>query len=63
MDVSKIKDAYASKMSPELKKKFPELTFEEQNAIPKALIRFHQVIEKETFQLLDCTLAAKATEK
>jgi hypothetical protein len=64
MDVSlKMKDAYVSRMSPELKEKFLALSAEEQTAIINALMRFHQVIEEETYALLQGILAPKTAKQ
>jgi hypothetical protein len=53
MDMSaKMKDAYIQRMPLELKEKFIVLPADEQDAIIKALVRVHQVIEEETFQFL-----------
>lgn len=63
MDMSpKMKDAYVSRMSPELKENFLALSEEEQTAVLRALVRFHQVIEEETFALLQGILAAKTAK-
>jgi hypothetical protein len=50
-------------MSPELKAKFTALSAEERDAILKAMIRFHQVMEEETFQLVLGMINAKTEEK
>ncbi len=62
MDSKKLEDAYVQRMSPELKAKFTALSSEERGAILKAMIRFHQVMEDETFQLVLGLINAK-TEK
>jgi hypothetical protein len=63
MEMSKkLEDAYIQRMSPELKAKFTALSADERAAILKAMIRFHQVIEEETFQLVLGMINAK-TEK
>ena len=63
MEMSKkLEDAYVQRMSPELKAKFTALSADERAAILKAMIRFHQVIEEETFQLVLGMINAK-TEK
>ena len=63
MEMSKkLEDAYIQRMSPELKAKFTALSSDERAAILKAMIRFHQVIEEETYQLVLCMINAK-TEK
>jgi hypothetical protein len=62
MDSKKLEDAYVQRMSPELKAKFTALSSEERAAILKAMIRFHQVMEEETFQLVLGLINAK-TEK
>jgi len=63
MEISrKLEDAYVQRMSPELKAKFTALSTYERAAILKAMIRFHQVIEEETFQLVLGMINAK-TEK
>ncbi|MCW4024418.1 MAG: hypothetical protein NWF01_05210 [Candidatus Bathyarchaeota archaeon] len=49
---AKMKDAYVQRMPSELKEKFVVLPVDEQDAIIKALVRVHQVIEEETFQFL-----------
>jgi len=59
----KIEDAYVQRMSPELKAKFRDLSAEERDAILKAMIRFHQVMEEETFQLVLGMITAKIEEK
>jgi len=58
----KLEDAYVQRMSPELKAKFTALSTDERAAILKAMIRFHQVMEEETFQLVLGMINAK-TEK
>ena len=61
MEMSKkLEDAYVQRMSPELKAKFSVLSAEERVAILKAMIRFHQVMEEETFQLVLGMINAKA---
>ncbi len=55
----KLEDAYVQRMSPELKAKFTALSVDERAAILKAMIRFHQVMEKETFQLVLGMINAK----
>jgi hypothetical protein len=55
----KLEDAYVQRMSPELKAKFTALSADERAAILKAMIRFHQVIEEETFQLVLGMINAK----
>ena len=63
MEISrKLEDAYVQRMSPELKAKFTALSTDERAAILKAMIRFHQVMEEETFQLVLGMINAK-TEK
>jgi hypothetical protein len=63
MEISKkLEDAYVQRMSLELKAKFMALSTDERAAILKAMIRFHQVIEEETFQLVLGMINAK-TEK
>jgi hypothetical protein len=63
MEMSKkLEDAYVQRMSPELKAKFTALSTDERAAILKAMIRFHQVMEEETFQLVLGMINAK-TEK
>jgi hypothetical protein len=62
MDSKKLEDAYVQRMSPELKAKFKALSTDERAAILKAMIRFHQVMEEETFQLVLGMINAK-TEK
>ena len=53
MEISKkLEDAYVQRMPPELKEKFVALSVDERKAILKALLRFHQVMEEETFQLV-----------
>ena len=60
MEMSKkLEDAYVQRMSPELKAKFTALSTDERAAILKAMIRFHQVIEEETFQLVLGMINAK----
>jgi len=59
----KLEDAYIQRMSPELKAKFTALSAEERAAILKAMIRFHQVMEEETFQLVLGMINAKTEEK
>jgi len=59
----KLEDAYIQRMSPELKEKFTALSAEERAAILKAMIRFHQVMEEETFQLVLGMINAKTEEK
>jgi hypothetical protein len=48
----KLENAYVQRMSPELKAKFTALSSAERAAILKAMVRFHQVLEEETFQLV-----------
>ncbi|XES76871.1 MAG: hypothetical protein ACBZ72_11950 [Candidatus Bathyarchaeia archaeon] len=53
MEISKkLEDAYIQRMPEDLKAKFCALSAEERAAILRALVRFHQVIEEETFQLV-----------
>ena len=60
MEMSKkLEDAYVQRISPELKAKFTALSADERAAILKAMIRFHQVIEEETFQLVLGMINAK----
>ena len=58
----KLEDAYVQRMSPELKAKFTALSTDERAAILKAMIRFHQVMEEDTFDLVLGMINAK-TEK
>jgi hypothetical protein len=46
-------------MSPELKAKFTALSADERAAILKAMMRFHEFIEEETFQLVLGMINAK----
>jgi hypothetical protein len=54
-----LEDAYVQRMSNELKTKFLALSADERAAIIKALVRFHHVIESETFELLFGILSAR----
>ena len=64
MEISKkIEDAYVQRMPPELKEKFAALSVDERRVILKALVRFHQVIEEETFQLLLGMVNARLEKK
>ena len=61
MEMSKkLEDAYVQRMSPELKAKFTALSTDERAAILKAMIRFHQIMEEETFQLVLGMINAQA---
>jgi|GEM_PF-2681215 hypothetical protein len=63
MDISaKMKQAYISRMSPQLQQQWSSLSGQEQAAILRALVRFHQVIEEETFALLQSILEAHASK-
>jgi hypothetical protein len=59
---TKIKEAYITRMSPQLQQQWSRLNEQEQNAILRSLARFHQVIEEETFALLEGILEAHATK-
>ncbi|HLB99943.1 MAG TPA: hypothetical protein VJL33_01295 [Candidatus Bathyarchaeia archaeon] len=64
MEISKkLEDAYVQRMPPELKEKFVALSVDERKAILKALLRFHQVIEEETFQLVLGMVNARLEKK
>ncbi|MCW4023361.1 MAG: hypothetical protein ACOWW1_06015 [archaeon] len=59
----KIVDAYVQRMSKDLQEKFLLLSTENQTQIMKSLIRFHHVIEEETFELLQGILNAYTNEE
>jgi hypothetical protein len=59
----KLEDAYVQRMPEELKKKFLELSADERAATIAALVRWHQVIEEETFQLLLGIVNARCKKK
>ena len=59
----KIVDAYVQRMSKDLQEKFLLLSAENQTQILKSLIRFHHVIEEETFELLHGILSACTNEE
>ena len=59
----KIVDAYVKRMSKDLQEKFLSLSVENQQQLMKSLIRFHQVIEEETFELLHGILNACTNKK
>ncbi len=64
MEISKkIEDAYVQRMPRELKEKFVALSANERAAIIKALLRFHQVMEEETFQLVLGIVNARLEKK
>lgn len=57
-----LEDAYVQRMPKELKEKFFELSEIDREAIIKALIRWHRIIEEETFQLLSSVLNNKSEQ-
>ena len=64
MEISKkLEEAYVQRMPLELKEKFVALSDNEQTAIIKALMRFHQVMEEETFQLVLGIVKASSEKK
>ena len=62
-DAKKVRGRLSSKMSPKLKAKFTALSKDERAAILKAMIRFNQVMEEETFQLVLGIINAKTEKK
>ena len=64
MEISKkLEEAYVQRMPPKLKETFMALSADERTAIIKALLRFHQVMEKETFQLVSGIVNALLEKK
>lgn len=64
MEISKrLEDAYIQRMPEDLKEKFCALSPEERAAILRALVRFYQIIEEETFQLVSGLVNVYSTSK
>lgn len=51
-------EAYLQRMSPELRQAFTALTPSAQQAVMRTVVRFHKVIERETFLLIEKLLKA-----
>ncbi len=53
-------EAYLQRMSPELREAFTALTPAEKAAVMRAVVRFHEVMEQETFLLIQGILLARS---
>lgn len=62
MDVSRREEAYVQRMPAELQAEFAALSPAGRAAALEAMIRFHQVIEEETFRFALGMLKAKSAD-